>query len=847
MPIAVTCNQCQHTVHVSDEHAGKRGRCPQCKTVVPIPALPAVEDDAEEELQLASLEPTLFSPTPQAAVATAVPQSPAVYPAGPRSPAATARAAAPSAPVRPPVRQAAAVAAPAKAKPRPPAAALTPEQLRAAIMAGFRGPIERVPTTSTYKLGILLTALFMVLLPLIYIAIILLACLAVYWHLTNNHFIVSEVRGRAALFAIVVYIAPLVVGGIMILFMIKPLFARPANEGRRRNVTPHSDPLLFEFVERICALVGAPKPRRIDIDCDINASAGFRNGWLSMLSGRDLVLRIGMPLVAGLSLQQFAGVLAHEFGHFSQGAGMRLTYIIRSINMWFVRVVYERDSWDAWLAETSESLDLRISWMLYLARGCVWLTRKILWGLMYAGHLVAGFMLRQMEFDADKYEARVGGSAAFEATSHQLRILGIAWHGAEMDLGQFYREGRLVDNLPRLMMSNLAQLPPEAAKAVAEMVAKTETGMFDTHPADKDRIASARAEKAAGVFHSDLPASALFADFDAAGKNVTWDHYCTLFGRTIDPKTLHPTEHLVARTELDQAAGKARDRFFAGGFSGLRPLRLPVMPSGGPTQSPAIWQDELATARRTMESLAGDYREAIKAFQTADGRFVQANQAKSVISTGVRLQSDKFDRTFHSWTDASREHDLSRGELGRLSGSMEAFEDAAGKRLRACLLLLFDPQIAARLPEAAAWQAESRRLMPVISLVATNHAGLIELRNRNATMIALLGHLNGNERSDGLIREVLEFSDRVRLQLHELKQHFDRVEYPFDHADGQISVGTYLLKMIPLREEVGNVYEAADHVLTALLEVYARALSRLCVMAEAVEADLGYEPLATEP
>lgn len=53
------------------------------------------------------------------------------------------------------------------------------------------------------------------------------------------------------------------------------------------------------------------------------------------------MLTIGLPLVAGLSLQQLAGVLAHEFGHFSQGAGMRLTYIVRSINAWFLRVVYE--------------------------------------------------------------------------------------------------------------------------------------------------------------------------------------------------------------------------------------------------------------------------------------------------------------------------------------------------------------------------------------------------------------------------------------------------------------------------------------------------------------------------
>jgi len=75
------------------------------------------------------------------------------------------------------------------------------------------------------------------------------------------------------------------------------------------------------------------------------------------MPGNDLVLAAGLPLVAWLSLRQFAGVLAHEFGHFSQGAGMRPTYVIRSISHWFTRVIYERDEWDDKLVQWSEGTD----------------------------------------------------------------------------------------------------------------------------------------------------------------------------------------------------------------------------------------------------------------------------------------------------------------------------------------------------------------------------------------------------------------------------------------------------------------------------------------------------------
>ena len=119
---------------------------------------------------------------------------------------------------------------------------------RERVLAGFVGQVPPVPTSAAYQLGILLTAIFMVLLPLLYIAIIGLACLAVYWHLTNNYTIMGAVRGRGAILALLVYLAADRRGGVMILFMIKPLFA-----GRLRRPTPQphspSEPLLFEFVD----------------------------------------------------------------------------------------------------------------------------------------------------------------------------------------------------------------------------------------------------------------------------------------------------------------------------------------------------------------------------------------------------------------------------------------------------------------------------------------------------------------------------------------------------------------------------------------------------------------------
>jgi len=48
---------------------------------------------------------------------------------------------------------------------------------------------------------------------------------------------------------------------------------------------------------------------------------------------------------------------------------------------------------------------------------------------MMTGHTVSGYMLWQMEFDADRHEARLAGSDVFQSTARQLVALNVANQG----------------------------------------------------------------------------------------------------------------------------------------------------------------------------------------------------------------------------------------------------------------------------------------------------------------------------------------------------------------------------------------------------------------------------------
>jgi hypothetical protein len=163
-------------------------------------------------------------------------------------------------------------------------------------------------------------AIAMLLLPLVYLSLVAGAAAVVWWHITANTWIVSS----ASQWQLMVYLGPAIIGIVLVFFMVKPVLARPAKRPESIPISRAEEPGLFEFIEQICRQVCSPVPWRIQVDCQVNASASFVPGVMGFVD-RRLVLTIGLPLVAGLSIRELGGVIAHEFGHFAQGGGMRLT------------------------------------------------------------------------------------------------------------------------------------------------------------------------------------------------------------------------------------------------------------------------------------------------------------------------------------------------------------------------------------------------------------------------------------------------------------------------------------------------------------------------------------------
>ncbi len=307
------------------------------------------------------------------------------------------------------------------------------------------------------------------------------------------------------------------------------------------ELNPAQHPRLYQFIAHLCDLLRVRVPGRIYLDCDLNASAGLRRGALSFF-GNNLVLTVGLPLVAGLNTRQFAAVIAHELGHCTQALAMRLGYVIDGVNRWFSRVVYERDTWDEALAEWSDSVeDWRLSLIVACIHLAVWLSRKVLALLMLAGHAASCFLSRQMEYHADACAMVVAGSAGLESLLLRLREQAVLEHLACDALRHLWNKRHLSpDNVPDFLDQLERRAPADFHDQARQTLLNETAGWFATHPTAAQRIRKARQREEPGIFSLEEPARALFTDFTATARVVTGRHYCQNLRLAVTQPMLRP-------------------------------------------------------------------------------------------------------------------------------------------------------------------------------------------------------------------------------------------------------------------------------------------------------------------
>jgi len=651
-------------------------------------------------------------------------------------------------------------------------------------------------------------ALVMVLLPIIYVGIIALVAWDVYEHALHPRY-----RLGGGTLALLGYLAPIIVGGVLVFFMIKPLFARRPKDSEPHSLMPKEEPELFRLIYAVCDTVHAPRPARVLVDFQVNAFAAYRRGLPDLLR-RRLTLSIGMPLVAGLSVRQFGGVLAHEFGHFSQGAAMGLTFIVRSVNAWFARVVYERDAWDDRLRSSAEGNDFRIGIILHLARAMVWVTRRILWLLMVVGHGVSCFMMRQMEFDADRFESQMVGSETFAETMRHFQLLNAAWQNTIAQQTEAYATNRLVNDLPRLSAVAAKRLATKADQGNLAVLPTAKTGCFDTHPSDHDRIQASKALGAVGMLQGDGDATELFQDFRATAQALTKHYYEEECGINLKDVTLHSLEEMSAETLAAAEEDELVEKWFGSLLNThtLAFVRLERSQAASAC-SPIAPAAALAAAGPLVQALF-----------KADGEAVDAGNALHLLNAGFVVNPRDFGLKKGTREEAEAAQRQADSQVAQARTKL-------AEPLSVTSALFGDAVRAAQANDVTAGEQ-----MTLLAYLISRFPNIADLLPRLHTQISALELLLLNAQNAPNLPLWSEVAEKLATSINAdtaaILSAFSGCEYPFRHARGKVLLSDFLCDWQEVNEQIGAIFGRGRCVFQRSLTLHYRVLARLACLIE---------------
>ena len=274
--------------------------------------------------------------------------------------------------------------------------------------------------TSNYKLKATLAVLSIILFFALYVALVAGLAYLFYYALIYD-------MGDINKLTIIGKLGAIAGSGMLFAFTLKFVFKLKNHQPINRiQLDKDEQTELWSFINNICQETGAPRPRNIYLDPDVNAYVSYSNMWLSLFLPVKKDLTLGCGLISCLNMSEFKAVVSHEFGHFPQRS-MKIGSFINSANTIIHGMIFSRDKWDDTL-DTWRSADLRLSIAAWVITPVIWLIRRVLMLFYQLLNIMHSSLSREMEFNADKVAISTSGSEAIVSSLWRLDSGSESWN-----------------------------------------------------------------------------------------------------------------------------------------------------------------------------------------------------------------------------------------------------------------------------------------------------------------------------------------------------------------------------------------------------------------------------------
>lgn len=323
------------------------------------------------------------------------------------------------------------------------------------------------------------------------------------------------------------------VGVMVFIFLVKFIFSfSRTDRSSYVEVTEAEQPALFAFIRQLTADTQTPFPKRIYLSNEVNAAVFYDSGFWSMFFPVRKNLLIGLGLVNAINLSEFKGIMAHEFGHFSQ-LSMKLGSYVYQVNRIIYNMLYDNSGYTGFLqgwAEIHGIFAIFAMMTAKIAQLIQWILRSM-YGLLNKSYLS---LSREMEFHADTVAAVVSGSESLVSGLRRVELAAAAHSFTLEKCDELIRDKKRLGNLfigqsaAIRMLADKYKLPvKDGLPVISEETALSGNtsrvnfkDQWASHPSTSDRVSHLRDLNITAA-HSNESAWVLFKNREELEKGLT--------------------------------------------------------------------------------------------------------------------------------------------------------------------------------------------------------------------------------------------------------------------------------------------------------------------------------------
>lgn len=343
--------------------------------------------------------------------------------------------------------------------------------------------------------------------------------------------------------------------GLLVLFFLLKFVvsSSKANRDDLIEITREEEPKIFSLIEDIVKQTGTQFPKHVYLTPDVNAAVFYNSGFWSMFLPVRKNLMIGIGLMNTTTVDEFKGILAHEFGHFSQRS-MKVGSYVHNVNRIIHNMLFENNGYSnaisRW-ASISGFFAIFVAIGVKVVTGIQWVLKQV-YHVLNINYLA---LSREMEFHADEVAANVTGSEVLVTSLLRAGLSDSAYNSVLNFYGEKIRDNRKPANIypqQHIVMERVIhnlQLPikhglPHVTISDIKKLNKSKLEFDDqwsSHPSDADRVARLNSLNIIKPDTDNANALTLFTDKEATQQMVTEKLFSKVYysGNT----TTHTEEH----------------------------------------------------------------------------------------------------------------------------------------------------------------------------------------------------------------------------------------------------------------------------------------------------------------